>query len=95
MDIAGLAVPVRLCRDAFAPGVGFLVDLGSKLVKESHIMIICSVLSFGCGNHQFFYDLTSIRSSSNGGCFFFIIHQMSSFCSSNWLYLDQNLPHRI
>ena len=54
MDIAGLAVPVRLCRDAFAPGVGFLVDLGSKLVKESHIMIICSVLSFGCGNHQFF-----------------------------------------
>ena len=66
MDIAGLAVPVRLCRDAFAPGVGFLVDLGSKLVKESHIMIICSVLSFGCGNHQFFYDLTGIRSSCNG-----------------------------
>ena len=70
MDIAGLAVPVRLCRDAFAPGVGFLVDLGSKLVKESHIMIICSVLSFGCGNHQFFYDLTSIRSSSNGAASF-------------------------
>ena len=35
MDIAGLAVPVRLCRDAFAPGVGFLVDLGSKLVNKA------------------------------------------------------------
>ena len=33
MDIAGLAVPVRLCRDAFSPGVGFLVDLESKLVN--------------------------------------------------------------
>ena len=41
MDIAGLAVPVRLCRDAFAPGVGFSVGLGSKLVKESHIIIRC------------------------------------------------------
>ena len=33
-DRAGLDVPVRLCRDAFAPGVGFLVDLGSKLVNK-------------------------------------------------------------
>ena len=35
MDIAGLAVPVKLCRDSFAPGVGFLVDLGSKLVNKA------------------------------------------------------------